>query len=267
MQGINIDNYKPYKKMGQTCETREISEKKIIWPYFEREIYDGSYKIRMLKESEVDEIAELWRISYPELYGSSNRYEWVLYPQKYNRKIAFQETWEQESSAKQCMSVLEDLNTGNIINASLFTKDDRNLHVEYSLGCIHPDYREGGKGDSLVVVAFEYLKAIEDNTDTEYMTSFCETWHSITQYLCFKQWGWKIAGIFPGQVTRWNGDNLEYRGCTVHFYKFLGDAEKFATKPEEWKLIPEVNKVWDILEEINCHSSDTKMREYLNENY
>ncbi|MHA2232803.1 MAG: hypothetical protein ACXAB4_09960, partial [Candidatus Hodarchaeales archaeon] len=70
------------------------------------------------------------------------------------------------------------------------------------------------------------------------------------------------AGIFPGQVTRWCGGNREYRGCTVHFYKFLRDAEKFVTKPEEWRILPEVAKIWQALEEANKDADDSRMTEY-----
>jgi len=84
----------------------------------------------------------------------------------------------------------------------------------------------------------------------EYFTTFCETWHDITQNWCIKG-GWKIAGIFPGNFTRWHGNNQEYRGCEVHFYKFVGDGEKYTTKPEEWHLAPEARDVWEILEKVN----------------
>jgi hypothetical protein len=118
-----------------------------------------------------------------------------------------------------------------------------------------------------MIIAFEHLKLIEDETNAEYLTSFCETWHSITQYLCFKQWGWKIAGIFPGNVTRWSGENSEYRGCTVYFYKFINQGEKYSTKPKEWQMLPEIEKLWECLEELNSYSDDTKMKNYIEKYY
>lgn len=139
----------------------------------------------------------------------------------------------------------------------MYTKDDQNLQVEFSFGAIHPAYRKGISGNKLVEAALSYLKLLEEKSGAEYLNAFCETWHSISQFLCLKIWGWKLAGIFPGQYTRWCGENQEYRGCTVHFYKLVGDAEKYTTKPDEWKLLPEVKKIWEALEEINLHANAT----------
>ncbi len=264
MENFNTEGIQPYSKMGITCETREIRIKQIIWPKFETSILDNKFKIRMLNKADTDEVSKLWRKSYPELYGSSTRYDWVYYPNQYGENIGFRENWDDGGNSKtHCMSIVEEVATKIIVAASMLTKDDRNLHVEYSLGCVDPKYRKEKTGESLMVIAFEHLKRIEDETDAEYMTSFCETWHSITQFLCFKHWGWKIAGIFPGNVTRWAGDNDEYRGCTVHFYKFINQGGKYSTKAEEWELIPEVKKLWDFLEELNTLSDDSKMMEYL----
>jgi hypothetical protein len=268
MDDFEIEKYQPYSIMGKTCETREIREKRIVWPKIEKNILNNKYKIRMVRKVDVSQVADLWRKSYPELYGSSKSYDWIYYPNQYESKITFLEDWEDAGENKiHCMSIVEDLATNKIIAASLLTKDDRNLHVEYSLGCVDPMHRKEKTGESLMIIAFEHLKKIEDETDAEYMTSFCETWHSITQYLCFKQWGWKIAGIFPGNVTRWAEKNQEYRGCTVHFYKFLNNGENISTKPEEWELIPEVKKLWDYIEELNKYSTNVKMREYIEKYY
>ena len=73
------------------------------------------------------------------------------------------------------------------------------------------------------------------DSGAEYFTTFCETWHDITQNWCIGG-GWKIAGIFPGNFIRCNDDGEEYRGCTVHFYKFAGKSVHCVTRPEEWPL-------------------------------
>ena len=99
------------------------------------------------------------------------------------------------------------------------------------------------------------------DSGAEYVTVFCETWHDITQYMWFKRMGWKVAGIFPGNFTRWNGDQEEYRGCTVHFYRLINDGEKYSTKREEWRLLPEISRLWDCLAEINELSEDTGLSE------
>jgi hypothetical protein len=68
--------------------------------------------------------------------------------------------------------------------------------------------------------------------------------------------GWKIAGIFPGNFTRWAGGEKEYRGCTIHFYRFLNNGDKISTKPEEWDLLPEIRDLYDFMEKINAQSSE-----------
>jgi len=87
----------------------------------------------------------------------------------------------------------------------------------------------------------------------EYLTTFLETWHTITQDETLKKGhGWKIAGIFPGNITRWAGGQEEYRACIVYMYQFINDGDKFATRPQEWQLHPEVRRLWEEME--LCHS-------------
>ena len=260
MAKIDIDNYRTFTNMGKTCEKRVICEKKVIWPEIDKKLFGNSIRIRSICLGDVDEAAELWRMSYPEVYGSPH--EWILHPEEYNEHVALKETWKEDSVNKRfCMYVAEVIETGKLVGGSLLTKEDKNLHVEYTLATIHPDYRKGKKGTKIWLVALEIFKFLEES-GAEYMTTFCETWHNITQYMCLKQVGWKIAGIFPGNYTRWSGGQEEYRGCEVHFYKFLGDGAKYATKLEEWKLIPEAKKLWDVLEEINKESDDVALREH-----
>jgi len=86
----------------------------------------------------------------------------------------------------------------------------------------------------------------------EYLTTFLETWHTITQAKTLKYGeGWRIAGIFPGNFTRWAGGQEEYRACEIYLYKFINEGERYATRPEEWNLHPRLQKLWKVLEEIN----------------
>jgi len=128
----------------------------------------------------------------------------------------------------------------------VLTKFEKNLQVEFSFASTHPDFRIRGITDELRRVT----RKIALNSGAEYFTTFCETWHDITQNWCIND-GWKIAGIFPGNFTRWNADNQEYRGCEVHFYQFVGEGENYATKSEEWHLAPEAKEVWEVLERVN----------------
>ena len=54
MKDLEMDGYKPYAKMGRTCETRDISEKKVIWPDIEQEIFRGKFKIRPIYKKDLD---------------------------------------------------------------------------------------------------------------------------------------------------------------------------------------------------------------------
>jgi len=84
----------------------------------------------------------------------------------------------------------------------------------------------------------------------EYLTTFVETWHDITQKWCIKD-GWQVAGIFPGNFVRWKDPDQEYRGCTIHCYYFLANVEDYATKPDEWSLAPEFKELWEVMQRIN----------------
>ena len=260
MEDLQMDSYKPYAKMGKTCEARDISEKKVIWPDIDREIFHGKFRIRPIYKKDLDKVVELWKMSYPEVYGSS--YEWILSPNEYEKYVALKDSWEHDSvNKKHAMIAIEEIETGNLATITLFTKDDKNLHIEVTFGGMHPDYRKGKTGTRLWSEGIAVVEWAE-SSGAEYITMFCETWHNISQYLALKQIGYKIAGIFPGQFTRWQGGQREYRGCEVHFYKFVGDGEKYVTKPEEWRLIPEVKKLWEVLEEINKESDDKALRKF-----
>jgi len=258
LKKIDMTKYSPYKRMGKSVKTREIKDKKVIWPFYEKTLSNGKIKIRIIEKKDINEVSDLWRMCYGELYGASLKYDWILYPERYEMNVAFRENWVYDSINKNfCMLIFEEIKECKILGAWGLYKDDRNLQIEFSFGIIHPKYRHEKNGIRIVSFAADYIKELEKESGAEYLTSFCETWHNITQYLCFKQWGFKVAGIFPGQFTRWNGGQTEYRACEVHFYKFLGDAEKYASKPNEWELLPEFKKLWDVLEEIN-KSSDYK---------
>lgn len=133
----------------------------------------------------------------------------------------------------------------------------RDLNID--MGNSHPEYRKGKTGTRSWTEGIAVVEWVE-GSGAEYITTFCETWHSITQYLALKQIGYNIAGIFPCQFTRWQGGQREYRACEVHFYKFIGDGEKYVTRPKEWRLIPEVQKLWEVLEEINKEKDDKALR-------
>jgi len=259
MKKIDMGPYRSYGNMGSTCEKREIREKKVVWPEpREKSICDGKFLLKTITRNDVDRAAEFWRASYPEVYGSIHG--WMLDPGEYEQRVALKEDWERDSTDKpNAMIYAENLQTGDMAMASMLTKFDLNLHVEASFFAIHPDYRKGEGGFRIWEELHEYYDFLK-SSGAEYFTVFCETWQNITQYVWFKRFGWKVAGIFPGNMTRWRGGQEEYRGCTVYFYRLLNEGDRFSTKPEEWRLLPEMKRLWDCLEEINRESDDAGIR-------
>ena len=243
---ITLEKSRPYRKMATTCKTRSVKEKHIVWPKMEPVICKGGmYRVTLLRRGLIDGAAKLWTLAYPELYGSPH--EFLLDPEQYERWIALEDSWAEDAGKKvYCMSVVEKIESGEVVSSSVLTKFDKNLQVEFSFIATHPEYRLKHLTDELRL----FTRNIALGTDAEYFTTFCETWHDSTQNWCFKR-GWKIAGIFPGNFVRWNGDNQEYRGCTVHYYQFVKGGEEYVTRPEEWHLAPRAKEVWEVLNRVN----------------
>ena len=255
MKQLDMTPYRPYKNMGESCKLREIGDKKVVWPLIDHVDPDNpNFRLRIIALKDVNAVAELWRAAYPDVYGSIH--EWILHPEEYEGRVAFTDDWEKHChSMPYAVMVGEDLQSGKIVMASIYTNWDQNLQIEASFFAIHPDYRKGRISSAIWTNLAMFYKWFE-NSGAEYVTVFCETWQNITQYIWFKRFGWKIAGIFPGNFTRWAGGQSEYRGCTVHFYRFLNDGGAHATQPEEWDLLPEIKDLWDYMERINAQSSE-----------
>ncbi|MFQ6051261.1 MAG: hypothetical protein ACE5K4_06165 [Candidatus Hydrothermarchaeota archaeon] len=262
---LDMSKYRPFKEMGKTCKTRKIRDKRVIWPDFSsKPFFKGKYRVRMIGRDDVEEVAELWRQSYPEIYGSP--YEFILFPEEYEEKVALKETWERDRiNKKHCMPVVEEIETRKLVTVAMLTKEDKNLEIEYSMLGTHPDYREKRITYGL---GWAIREKIEES-GAEYITAFLETWHDITQMMALRG-GMKIAGIFPGRFTRWQGNQREYRGCVVYVYSFIGQGEDYSTKPDEWVLYPEVRELWEEIEKINQKIQEKiekidpeRIREYL----
>jgi len=251
---IDMQGSKPYRKMATTCRTRAVSQKRVVWPRFESKPFlDGRFQVRPLRRQLIESAAAFWRLAYPEIYGSPH--EFLLDPEQYEKCVVLEDHWDRDAGGKvYCMTVVEELQTNRVVSATLLTKFERNLQVEYTFAATHPDYRQRDLTDELR----KMTRRIAYNSGAEYLTTFCETWHDITQYWCIKG-GWKIAGIFPGNFVRWNGDNEEYRGCTVHFYRFIGEGDAHTTKPAEWHLAAPSKEVWETLEKVNLEIENAKV--------
>jgi hypothetical protein len=248
MRTLDMTLYAPYRRMAVTCQTRPIQEKQVLWVKPEpRRHQNGRFLGRVLSRNDIDAAAELWRWAYPEVYGSAH--DFILFPEDYEARVALTETWDRDSRQKSfCMLVAQEVATGKLAAASLMTKLDRNLQIEYTFAGTHPDYRQQG----LMNLLGNLMHRMALASGAEYLTTFLETWHTITQEKTLKfAEGWKIAGIFPGNFTRWAGDNQEYRACEIYMYRFINDGGKFATQPAEWRLHPDIERLWEVLEEIN----------------
>jgi hypothetical protein len=249
MRHLDMIHYRPYRTMGHSCLTRPIRDKQVLWVRPEpRTSVDGRFVARPLQLADIEVAAELWRQAYPEVYGSEH--EFILFPEDYNSYFIFAETWEEDAiNKKHCMLVVEEVATGRLAAATLMTKFDKNLQIEYTFAGTHPDYRQLG----LMGLLGKIMRWMAGQSGAEYLTTFLETWHTITQAETLKIGrGWQVAGIFPGNFTRWNGDSQEYRACEIYLYQFINDGEKYATKPEEWQLHPEIRRLWECLASINA---------------
>ena len=248
MRQIDMSAYRPYRPMGLSCRTRPIRDKRVAWIRPEPATHlKGRFVGRPLSAGDLEAAADLWRWSYPEIYGSSH--DFLLHPEDYPGRAALLETWEEDClSTPHCMVVAEEAATGRLAAGALMTKFDQNLQIEFTFAGTHPDFRRQGLMDFLGKIMHRLAVA----SGAEYLTTFLETWHTITQDKTLK-WaeGWKIAGIFPGNFTRWAGGQEEYRACEVHLYKFINDGDSFSSRPEEWHLHPEVRRLWETIEEIN----------------
>ena len=248
MRFLDMSPYQPFRAMGHSCRTRPIREKTVRWVQPEpRESRDGRFVVRPLARADLEGAAELWRQAYPELYGSSH--DFMLFPEEYEARMALMETWEEDSLTKPCcMLVVQEKATGRLAAASLMTKIDRNLQIEWTFAGTHPDYRQLG----LMALLGDLMDWMSEVSGAEYLTTFLETWHTITQAETLKIGkGWRVAGIFPGNFTRWTGGQQEYRACEIHMYRFINEGESFATQPAEWQLHPDLQQVWEALAAFN----------------
>jgi hypothetical protein len=237
---------KPYREMATTCKTRPTKEKRVVWHGFESEVFEhGRFQVKLLSEEFMESAARLWQSSYPELYGSPH--EFLFVPERYPAHFALEESWDEDHDRKvHCMPVVVELEHDKVVSATVLTKYERNLQVEFSFAATLPDYRLKNITDNLRQITGRTALA----SGAEYFTTFLETWHDITQQWVIN-YGWQIAGIFPGNFVRWKDPDQEYRACTVHAYFFANEGEKFATRPEEWSLAPEVREIWETLERVN----------------
>ncbi|MCX9073476.1 MAG: hypothetical protein OIN88_02300 [Candidatus Methanoperedens sp.] len=237
---FDISKYKPYKDYRGLCRFKSLKEKKMSWPAMEKYVLDGKYRLRPLREDEIDEIVEIYRTGYPELFGNTH-YEFVLWSETLikvlNTENGFMEgDW--------FLNALENVDEKKLVGALLINMDKGNMSVHWQSGVIHPDYR-GAKG--LFMAMCEYNDEFCEKAGAEYGYMTANTFHIKTQ-IVLKELGWKIRGIFPGNVCMWNHKDEYYRHSVVFFDKFFNEGEKLV--PKEIDLIPEAKKIYKLYEEI-----------------
>jgi len=244
---LDLPEYQPYRKMGQSCELKDIAEFHIHWPKLTMasNLTSSDPIMRYMRGDDIDEVVELWKNVYPEAYGSTHQF--VFDPQWYEGNVLFDEKWKEDSrERKYAIILLEDLKEGQLVGILLMTKWDQNLQIEFTMGGLHSAFREKK-------IFYPFFKNILDTistTEVELITVFAETWHSKTQEL-MDYYGFKIWGIFPGNVIRWSHNQKCYRACVVHYYKFVNDGERYATGFDEWALSDKSRKLWQVLEKLN----------------
>ena len=244
---LDLSKFQPYKKMGQSCQLKDIAEFHIHWPKLKpaSHLDNADLIMRYMGAKDIDEVAELWKNVYPEAYGSTHQF--VFDPEWYEDNVLFDENWETEANNKTyAIIVLEDLQAHQLVGILLMTKWDQNLQIEFTMGGLHSGFRKKQ-------IFYPFFKNILDSISTsevELITVFAETWHNRTQKL-MDDHGFKIWGIFPGNMVRWSHDQKCYRACEVHYYKFINDGEKYATGIDEWVFSEKSKRLWKILKELN----------------
>jgi hypothetical protein len=243
----NLSEYQPYKKMGKSCQLKDIAEFHIHWPKLTTasNLTKNDLIMRYMCGHDIDEVVELWKNVYPEAHGSTHQF--IFDPQWYESNILFNENWKTDVKEKKyAIILLENLKESQRVGILLMTKWDQNLQVELTMGGLHSAFREKK-------IFYPFFKNILDTistTEVELITVFAETWHSKTQELMDNH-GFKIWGIFPGNMIRWSHDQKCYRACEVHYYKFVNNGERYATLFDEWVLSEKSRKLWQVLEKLN----------------
>lgn len=98
---LNLSEYQPYKKMGQSCQLKDIAEFQVNWPKLTTADYlkNNDLMMRYIRENDVDEVVELWKNVYPEAYGSTHQF--VFDPRWYDGDVLFDENWKADAKKKK----------------------------------------------------------------------------------------------------------------------------------------------------------------------
>jgi len=237
---LDMSKYKPLKDHRGLCKFKSLKTRKMSWPINVKIILDGNYQFRLLRKDEINDVVEIYRVGFPELYGNT-LHGVALWPD------TLEELLENEKGFMKgdwCMYVAEKLDEKKIVGVMLNRMDIGNMSIHWDSAVIHPYFR--GKGLFKAMCIFN--DELSENAGAEYSSIIAATFHPFTQIL-FKKLGWKIRGVFPGFLLGWNHDDKYYRRSIVMFDKFFNDGEELV--PKEMELIPEAEKILALSEELS----------------
>lgn len=235
-----MNKYKPYKDYRGLCKFKSIKDKNMSWSIMEKYVLNGKYLIRPLRENEIDEVVEIYRIGFPEVYGNTH-YEVVLWSDTLKDILG---TGNKFMNGDWFLIVVEKLEEKKLIGAMLNSMDKGNMSICWELAAVHPEYR-GTKG--LFKAMCIYNDELSKKTGAEYASAAASTFHSKSQII-LKELGWKVRAVIPGLIAAWNHDNKYYRHPVVYLDKFYNDGKDLV--PKEMDLIPEAEKIFKLSENL-----------------
>jgi hypothetical protein len=118
----------------------------------------------------------------------------------------------------------------------------QNMAIEWSVGATDPRLR--GKG--IQKFRLKLLDEFTERCGAEYAYAFCATYHKATQENLLNV-GFRVVGIMPGFIAGWMGGDSYYRIPVIWMQKFYNGAERMIPNDEEWMMMPEAKKLWDVI--------------------
>ena len=237
MEKLDITKYIPYRNYTGQCKFKSIKEKKMSWPIIENKyILNNNVILRPIKEQEIEEIVQVYREGFPDLYDN-NVYDAVLYPERLYKKLQSDNGFMKGDCI---LIVAEKIDEKKLVGSIILTMNISNMSIHWETGVIHRDYR----GYKIFGELLKFADEITEHTGTEYANGTSVTFHSATQKV-LESLGWRTRGIFPGAVATWNCDDKYYRQSLIYFDKFYNGGEELV--PKDMELSPKMEKIVECL--------------------
>jgi hypothetical protein len=237
MEKLDITQYIPYRNYTGQCKFKSIKEKKMSWPIIEKKyILNNKVVLRLIKEQEIEEIVQVYREGFPDLYDN-NIYDAVLYTERLYNKLQSDNGFMKGD----CISIVaEKIDEKKLIGSIILTMNISNMSIHWETGVIHRNYR----GYKIFGELLKFADEITEHTGTEYASGTSVTFHSATQKV-LESLGWRTRGIFPGAVATWNYEDKYYRQSLIYFDKFYNGGEELV--PKDMELSPKMEKIVECL--------------------